>query len=150
MFDVIWTDPNVELVGQRMLRKEQEAKEKDKKKRESGRQSVSTSSVSSSSERGFSLFPSKTKRKTSTPSKGKSNPSAPSQEDLGRDDEKAHRTSTFGVRAALTHQGKHETSPKPSDRLLLPAKHPEYEGTRSPTPRGKNRSSHVCWPYFNS
>ncbi|KAJ8121536.1 hypothetical protein ONZ43_g2033 [Nemania bipapillata] len=112
MFDVIWTDPNVELVGQRMLRKEQEAKEKEKKKRESGRQSVSTSSVSSSSDRGFSLFPSRAKRKPSTPLKGKAS-HAPGEEELGPDDEKAHRTS----------------------KLLLPAKHLEREGARSPSPR---------------
>ncbi|KAI1146879.1 hypothetical protein F4825DRAFT_174977 [Nemania diffusa] len=135
MFDVIWTDPNVELMGQRMLRKEQEAKEKEKQKRESGRQSVSTSSVSSSSERGFSLFPSKIKRKTSTPSKGKSNPSVPSQEEVGHDDETAHRASPYGVRAALAHQDNPEISRKPSERLPEPAKHPELEGTCLSSPR---------------
>lgn len=143
MFDVIWTDPNVELMGQRMLRKEQEAKEKEKQKRESGRQSVSTSSVSSSSERGFSLFPSKIKRKTSTPSKGKSNPSVPSQEEVGHDDETAHRASPYGVRAALAHQDNPEISRKPSERLPEPAKHPELEGTCLSSPRGKNLPSIV-------
>lgn len=72
MFDVIWTDPNVERVGQRMLRKEQEAKEKEKDKKKSGsyRQSVSTTS-SSSSERGFNLFASKSKWKAQRRQEGK-------------------------------------------------------------------------------
>ncbi|KAI1124807.1 hypothetical protein F5Y10DRAFT_284761 [Nemania abortiva] len=135
MFDVIWTDPNVELMGQRMQRKEQEAKEKEKKKRESGRQSVSTSSLSSSSERGFSLFSSKSKRKTSTPSKGKPSSSAPSQGDPEQGDAQAHRTSTYGVRAALGNQDKSDISPHPSDKLFLPAKHAEPEDTRSSSPR---------------
>ncbi|KAJ8126505.1 hypothetical protein O1611_g7133 [Lasiodiplodia mahajangana] len=128
MFDVIWTDPNVELVGQRMLRKEQEAKEKDKKKRESGHQSISTNSLSSSSERGFSLFPSKSKWKTPTPSKGKPSSSAPSYEDPERDDAKAHRASAHGVRAALAQQDN-------SDGFFVPTKHPEPKKARPPSPR---------------
>ncbi|KAI0115503.1 hypothetical protein GGR51DRAFT_576523 [Nemania sp. FL0031] len=135
MFDVIWTDPNVELVGQRMLRKEQEAKEKDQKKRESGRQSVSNSSVSSASERGFSLFPSKTRRKTPTPSKGNPSFGAPSSEDPEREDAKAHRTSAYGVRAALSRQDKSEIQPKSSDGLFLPTKHFESDEARSPSRR---------------
>ncbi|KAI0454512.1 hypothetical protein F5B21DRAFT_233171 [Xylaria acuta] len=134
MFDVIWTDPNVERVGQRMLRKEQEAKEKEKKKAGSYRQSVSTTS-SSSSERGFSLFASKNKWKGSTPSRGKSNSSAPTQEESGSDHVKAHRSSIYGVKAALTNQDEPGISLKPSHGPFLPVQHPKPEENRSPSPR---------------
>ncbi|KAI1746334.1 hypothetical protein F4680DRAFT_463537 [Xylaria scruposa] len=133
MFDVIWTDPNVERVGQRMLRKEQEAKEKEKKKAESYRQSVSTTS-SSSSERGFSLFASKSKWKGSTPSRGKSNSSA--KEESGSDHVKANRSSTYGVKAALAIQDETDISPKPSQGHFLPVQHPKPEENHSPSPRG--------------
>ncbi|GAP87584.1 hypothetical protein SAMD00023353_0900520 [Rosellinia necatrix] len=128
MFDVIWTDPNVELMGQRMLRKEQEAKEKEKRKTEGNRQSVSTSSVSSSSERGFNLF-SKAKRKGSTPSRQKTNKSAHSQEEQGGSSTTAHRASKYGVKAALTGQDESDMSPKPSQEPLLSSNHFEREET---------------------
>ncbi|KAI1111758.1 hypothetical protein F5Y14DRAFT_464342 [Nemania sp. NC0429] len=134
MFDVIWTDPNVELMGQRMQRKEQEAKEKEKKKRESGRQSVSTTS-SSSSERTFSLFPAKNKRKTSTPSKPKATSSNPSQEEPGYDNLKSLRTSGHGVGAALTNRDKSTIPVKPCDGPLPATKCSEPQETRSPSPK---------------
>ncbi|RYC62675.1 hypothetical protein CHU98_g3530 [Xylaria longipes] len=134
MFDVIWTDPNVERVGQRMLRKEQEAKEKEKKKAGSYRQSVSTTS-SSSSERGFNLFGSKNKWKGSTPSRAKSNSSAPTQEESGSDHVKAQRNSIYGVKAALTNQNEPDILPKPSHGPFLPVQHPKPEEGRSPSPR---------------
>ncbi|KAI1750106.1 hypothetical protein F4782DRAFT_262328 [Xylaria castorea] len=134
MFDVIWTDPNVELMGQRMLRKEQEAKEKEKNKAESYRQSASTTS-SSSSERGFNLFASKNKWKGSTPSRGKPKSSASTHEESRSDHVKAHRSSIYGVKAALTNHDETDISPKPSHGPFLPVQHPKPEETRSPSPR---------------
>jgi hypothetical protein len=98
MFEVIWTDPNVEHVGQRKRRKEQEAKDKDKKKTDSGRQSVSTAS-SSSSDRPFGLFANKSRRGTPAPSRGKPETSMYDREEI--DDMKAQRTLIHGVKATL-------------------------------------------------
>ncbi|KAI3318173.1 hypothetical protein HD806DRAFT_549366 [Xylariaceae sp. AK1471] len=132
MFDVIWTDPNVEHVGQRALRKEQEAKEKDKKKAESGRQSVSTTS-SSSSERAFGLFTNKTRRTGTAPSRAKTNAGGRGPEE--RDDVKAQRTSIYGVKAALAGQDESEISPKPAEGPFLPVQHPGSEENYSASPR---------------
>ncbi|KAJ2979563.1 hypothetical protein NUW58_g7170 [Xylaria curta] len=134
MFDVIWTDPNVELVGQRMQRKEQEAKEKDKKRAGGCRQSVSTTS-SSSSERGFTLFAAKSKWKGSTPSRGKTKSNVPTQEGLGSDQGKANRNSTYGVKAALTNQDESESCPQPSHEHFLPVQHPKLEEAGPSSPR---------------
>lgn len=110
MFDVVWTDPKVEHMGERMIRKEREAKEKGKGKARSTRQSISTNSTSSSSERAFGFF-SKLKRKSSTPSRGKPCPSFASQEDKEVD---GVRSSTCGVDAALSTQSEIEPLPQPS------------------------------------
>ncbi|KAI1827863.1 hypothetical protein F4861DRAFT_549196 [Xylaria intraflava] len=148
MFDVLWTDPNVELVGQRILRKEQEAKDKDKdkdkekdkdkKKTGSDRQSVSTNS-SSSSERGFALLISKSRKKGSTPLGGKTDSALPNQEE--DDESRAHRTSAYGVKAALADQDESEITPKHTEGLFLPVQQPDLERTLSPSPRGKSRFS---------
>jgi hypothetical protein len=130
MFDVIWTDPNVEHVGQRALRKEQEAKGKDKKKAESGRQSVSTAS-SSSSERGFGLFASKNRKTGSTPARAKPTTGVHDQE--AHDDAKDRRTSMYGVKAALANQDEFEMSPIiPTESHFLPVQQPEFEYSASP------------------
>ncbi|KAI1313136.1 hypothetical protein F5Y03DRAFT_156291 [Xylaria venustula] len=135
MFDVIWTDPNVELMGQRMLRKEQEAKEKDKRRAESIRQSTSTSSSSTPSERGFNLFAGKAKKKFSTSSGGKSNPYASSVEEPECGDAKARRSSIYGVKAALANHDGSDSLPKPSDGTVIPVPSPGREDTYSPQPR---------------
>ncbi|GAW16832.1 hypothetical protein ANO14919_062750 [Xylariales sp. No.14919] len=134
MFDVIWTDPNIELVGQRMLRKEQEAKEKDKKRAESIRQSVSTNSSSCPSERGFSLFAGKGRKKGSTSSRGKTNSCAQSHEEPECTDVKARRNSAYGVKAALNNQDESVIPAKPSSGPFIPVQSPETEGTCSPLP----------------
>ncbi|ORY71782.1 uncharacterized protein BCR38DRAFT_462819 [Pseudomassariella vexata] len=68
MFDVIWTDPNRERVGERIARKELEAKNKDKdRKSQSGRQSVS-SNRSSTSDRAFGFFAHKSRKRATAPS----------------------------------------------------------------------------------
>ncbi|KAI0201031.1 hypothetical protein F4808DRAFT_469981 [Astrocystis sublimbata] len=134
MFDVIWTDPNVERVGQRMLRKEQEAKEKEKKQTGSYRQSVSTTS-SSSSERGFSLFASKSRWKTSTPSRVRSNQPTPKQDESGNERVKSHHTSIYGVKATLAIQDQSDKSPARSNGLFLPVQPPKSEDIIPPSPR---------------
>ncbi|KAI8627712.1 hypothetical protein F5Y19DRAFT_162845 [Xylariaceae sp. FL1651] len=132
MFDVIWTDPHVELVGERKLRKEQEAKEKDKKKVENGRQSVSTTS-SSSSERGFGFFTTKNRMKGSTTSKAKTSTIVSSQgECVGV---KTDRTSVHGVKAVLTNWDDSEVSPKPMGGPFLPVQSPEPEDPYSNSTR---------------
>ncbi|KAI0909004.1 hypothetical protein F4823DRAFT_596707 [Ustulina deusta] len=135
MFDVIWTDPNVEHMGERMLRKEQEAKEKEKRKAESSRHSVSTSSSSALSDRGFNLFASRAKKKGSTPSGGKTNPYVPSYEEPECGNAKARRTSTYGVKAAPANHDGPEILPKPSDGPLIPVKSGQLEETRPLIPR---------------
>jgi hypothetical protein len=69
MFDVIWTDPDRELVGERRARKEAEKEMREKSR--TGRNSISTRSSSSSSEKPFNLFSSKSLKKTIAPLKSK-------------------------------------------------------------------------------
>ncbi|KAI0515394.1 hypothetical protein F5B22DRAFT_607190 [Xylaria bambusicola] len=136
MFDVIWTDPNVERMGQRMLRKEQEAKEKEKRRAESIRQSVSTSSSSATSDRGFSLFSGKSKKKGSTTSDGKANPYAASCEESECGTTKANRNSQYGVKAAVANDDVLEAVSKTSDGAVAPLQSPtEIGATCSPVPR---------------
>ncbi|KAI1423753.1 hypothetical protein F5Y12DRAFT_716018 [Xylaria sp. FL1777] len=135
MFDVIWTDPNIELMGQRMLRKEQEAKEKEKRRAEGSRQSVSTSSSSALSERGFNLFSGRAKKKSSTASGGKTNPYAPSYEESECGNTKGHRSSIFDAKTALVSHDGPETLPKSSDGSYIPVQSPELEEASSPLPR---------------
>ncbi|KAH9909859.1 hypothetical protein F4778DRAFT_21329 [Xylariomycetidae sp. FL2044] len=128
MFDVLWTDPNRELVGERIARKEMEAKDKEKKKSENSRQSISTNS-SSSSDRAFGIFGSKNRRKTPTPSKQKS-PAALSG--LGAsDDRKGTRSSTYGVKALLNHQNEADIAVRPITGPFLPMQALERENTVS-------------------
>ncbi|KAI1371534.1 hypothetical protein F4677DRAFT_450357 [Hypoxylon crocopeplum] len=125
MFDVLWTDPNRELVGQRMVRKEQEArmKEKDKKqKSENSRQSTSTES-SVSSDRGFGLFATRSRRKTPTPSKSK-NPTTSPTLPAGNTN-RVNRTSAYCVKSLLLHQDDSEATVKPVERDHLPVQPPE-------------------------
>ena len=71
MFDVHWTDPNVESVGQRRARKKAEKAEKEEKSKEdekTGRTSVSTRSSSSSADKAFGFFGGKGSKKSSTTS----------------------------------------------------------------------------------
>lgn len=120
MFDVIWTDPNRELIGERIIRKELEKsrdKEKDKKTSETGRQSMSTTS-SSASERGFGFFGSKRARKSSSSPRAKSlanSPNLASSEILTD-----KRSSAYGVRAFLFHQGTSDVTVKRAEERRPP------------------------------
>ncbi|KAK5627315.1 hypothetical protein RRF57_003030 [Xylaria bambusicola] len=120
----------------RMLRKEQEAKEKEKRRAESIRQSVSTSSSSATSERGFSLFSGRSKKKGSTTSDGKANPYAASCEESECGTTKAHRNSQYGVKAAVANHDVLEVASKTSDGAVVPIRSPpEIDATCSPKPR---------------
>ncbi|KAK8035026.1 hypothetical protein PG993_010021 [Apiospora rasikravindrae] len=113
MFDVLWTDPNRELVGERKIRKELEAqsREKEKKKAEINRNSTSASSTASS-ERSFGLFSSKSRKKAPATSKpatqSLSSPQTPT------DEPKSQRTSGYGVRALLSHEDDSAVTVKPA------------------------------------
>lgn len=121
MFDVIWTDPNRELIGERMVRKELEKnkdKEKDKKTSECGRQSISTTS-SSASERAFGFFGSKRAKKSSASPRAKSLVNSP---DLTASETVAEkRSSAYGVRAFLLHQDNSDMTVKRAEGPRLSA-----------------------------
>ncbi|KAK8136942.1 hypothetical protein PG984_004882 [Apiospora sp. TS-2023a] len=113
MFDVLWTDPNRELVGERKIRKELEAQNKENEKKKAGvnRQSTSASS-SSSSERSFGLFSGKARRKTPTPSK-QASPSL-SAPQTPTDEPRSQRVSGYGVKALLSHEDDSAVTVKPT------------------------------------
>ncbi|KAI8958170.1 hypothetical protein F5Y11DRAFT_52331 [Daldinia sp. FL1419] len=120
MFDVIWTDPNRELLGERMVRKEQEAKMKEQEKKQrsdSSRRSISTESTASS-DRGFSIFSVRSRRRTPSspnPKKPTTPPALPV-----RSFGKANRTSAYGVKTLLLHQDESEITVKPAERGYFP------------------------------
>ncbi|KAI2608519.1 uncharacterized protein GGS25DRAFT_280604 [Hypoxylon fragiforme] len=125
MFDVLWTDPNRELVGERMVRKEQEAKMKDQERKQnpgSNRQSTSTDS-STSSDRGFGLFTTRSRRKTPTPSRHKNSPASPALS--ASSSNRINRSSAFCVKSLLLHQDGSETTVKPAEGGFLPVQLPE-------------------------
>ncbi|KAI0157337.1 hypothetical protein GGR57DRAFT_500957 [Xylariaceae sp. FL1272] len=127
MFDVIWTDPNRELVGQRIIRKEKELerkeKDKDKRKHDGSHQSVSTSSSYSNSKRLSLLQAAKNKLKGSKSSlrsrPGTSN-GAEENNEL-----KANRTSSYSVDAALTNLQESDSSQRPVKSPFSSAPLPE-------------------------
>ncbi|KAI0124375.1 hypothetical protein BJ170DRAFT_586116 [Xylariales sp. AK1849] len=126
MFDVLWTDPNRELVGERLMRKEREeregrAKDKDRRKQDNGRHSVSTSS-SSSSERGFGFFAGKGRKKTVVPSKSDHLVASPTEPTL--DDTKDMSIPAYGVRTLLSHEDNSVVTVKPTNGEL-PSQLPE-------------------------
>jgi hypothetical protein len=137
MFDVIWTDPNRELMGEKMHRKEKEreAKEKERMKSESGRQSVSTTG-SSSSERGFSLFASKSRNKLATPSKSTKMPLSATSP--ASDSSKYAGSLVLGVQSLLLRENGSDSTEIPGNGVVAPASSPEPGDVRSiQSPRGK-------------
>lgn len=90
MFDVLWTDPDRELVGERRAKKE-EARERKVREQEI-RSSISTRASSSSSDKAFSFFGSKSLRKAKTK---RSNP--PSTLASPTFDTRSLRSSIFGA-----------------------------------------------------
>lgn len=72
MFDVIWTDPNRELVGEHRAKKEIAREQKRAKERAEGsRSSLSTRMSSSSSERALGFFGSLSLKKAVAPLKSR-------------------------------------------------------------------------------
>ncbi|KAI1391337.1 uncharacterized protein F4822DRAFT_442341 [Hypoxylon trugodes] len=131
MFDVIWTDPNRELMGEKILRKEQEARVKENEKRqrsEGSRQSVSTEG-STSSDRGFGIFSARSRRRTPTPSKSKDSIKAPKL--LPGNANKVNRTSAYCVKSLLHHQDESEVTVKPTEKGHLPVQLPETSDASS-------------------
>ncbi|KAI1465624.1 uncharacterized protein F4812DRAFT_452166 [Daldinia caldariorum] len=121
MFDVLWTDPNRELVGERMVRKEQEAKMKDKEKKqkpENGRRSISTES-STSSDRGFGIFSTRSRRKAPASPRPKDRTASPATP--ARSINRTNRASAYAVKNLLIHQDESEITVKPAERDYLPA-----------------------------
>jgi hypothetical protein len=139
MFDVLWTDPNRELVGERLMRKELESrsKDKDKEKSENGRRPTSTSS-SSSSDRGFGFSPSTRRAKTPIPSQAKNLATTP--DILISDNTRGKKPSIYGVRALLSRQDDSEptaNSVKPAVDACLPVQLSEPgDATSSLSSRG--------------
>ena len=94
MFDVIWTDHNRELVGERRARKELDSKPKKKDDAPSNRSSMSTASSSSSRHDKPSGFLGAISRiKTAQSSKSRSLTTAHSQESTGTSLKDAHSLS---------------------------------------------------------
>lgn len=113
MFEVLWTDPNRELMGERIVRKELEAqhKDKDKKKVENSRRSISTTSTSSS-EKGFNFFSNKGRKRSAALARSRlSTESAALPSPCELTD---RRTSSYGVTAVLSHGGDSELTAKPT------------------------------------
>ncbi|TQV99179.1 hypothetical protein IF1G_01394 [Cordyceps javanica] len=77
MWDVIWTDPDKELVGEHRARKGQLKHEREKSSIRSGRDSATTSSSNSSSETPFRFFWARSAKNTAT-LKGKETNRSPS------------------------------------------------------------------------
>lgn len=138
MFDVLWTDPNRELVGERKIRKELEAQNKEREKKKAGvnRQSTSASS-SSSSERSFGLFSGKARKKASTPSK-QATPSI-STPQTPTDEPRSQRASDYGVKALLSHEDDSAVTVKPanSSNVTADSIHEALDGSLSFSSRGR-------------
>ncbi|KAK8031708.1 hypothetical protein PG990_001442 [Apiospora arundinis] len=124
MFDVLWTDPNRELVGERILRKEREAhhKEKDKKKSGISRQPTSASS-SSSSERSFGFFTGKSRKKPLSPST--SGCQSLSALQTPTDESRSPRVSGYGVKELLSHEDDSVVTVKPASSSVARDSIPE-------------------------
>ncbi len=137
MFDVLWTDPNRELLKERMVKREQEGKTKGKNKRsQSTRRSISTNS-SSSSDRGFGLFMTKNRKFQGTPPKIEK-PTAISELSID-EGVRDRRASAYGIRSLLSHPDGSELTVKPSTGLFLPIRKPPTtsDAASSKSSRGK-------------
>jgi len=63
MFEVLWTDPDRELVGEHRAKKELAREQKARERERSSRSSLSTQASSSSNDKPFGLFGSKSLKK---------------------------------------------------------------------------------------
>ncbi|KAK7750622.1 hypothetical protein SLS62_007469 [Diatrype stigma] len=113
MFDVLWTDPNRELLKERIAKRDQEGNPKGKgnKTLEGTRRSMSTHS-SSSSERGFGLFIPRSRKLQGRPSSAEKpvTPQKPPIDERVRD----KGDSTYGVKTLLSHPDGSEITVKPT------------------------------------
>lgn len=144
MFDVIWTDPNRELVGERRARKEQERADDggSAANNERGRPSTSTGSSTSfaSVEKQFAFFGSKSlRKKSSTPSKAKSTATtalAPALRRTPSTNTKNQEGSPFGIDSFLTTATSptiKATTTETSSGGFLPEQQFAESGENSPT-----------------
>ncbi|RYO84603.1 hypothetical protein DL766_009820 [Monosporascus sp. MC13-8B] len=129
MFDVLWTDPNRELLKDKISKREQEGRNKGKvtKRSQNNRRSLSTHS-SSSSDRGLGLF-TKARKTLTIPSKPKNPTTSPdlSTEEVPR----ARRTSAHGVKSLLSHPDGSEVTVKPVTGSLLPVQPHDFSDAAS-------------------
>ncbi|KAI1462449.1 hypothetical protein F4805DRAFT_474387 [Annulohypoxylon moriforme] len=131
MFDVLWTDPNRELMGERIIRKEQEARLKDrdrKQKTENSRQSISTEG-STSSDHGFGIFTVRSRRRTPTPSKSKDITTSPAR--LASNSNKVNRTSAYGAKSLLQHHDNSQATVRHGEKSHHPVQFPEVADNSS-------------------
>jgi hypothetical protein len=146
MFDVIWTDPDRELVGERRARKIVEKEQKEKEKKHGGRSSMSIRSSSSSGDRPFAFFGSKSLKRVVTPSK------APSTATSGlftpSVDIKSRRSSIFGVSSILSAAELHADSVQPPSHPAIPDQFVD-SGLDSPSTSSRG-STPDEWFYFRS
>ncbi|RYP69545.1 hypothetical protein DL771_006060 [Monosporascus sp. 5C6A] len=129
MFDVLWTDPNRELLKDKISKREQESRNKGKiiKRSQPNRRPLSTHS-SSSKDRGFGLF-TKARKTLTTPSKPKNPSTSP---DLPAEEvPRARRTSAYGVKSLLSHPDGSEVTVKPVTGSLLPVQPPDFSDVAS-------------------
>ncbi|RYP59910.1 hypothetical protein DL769_008329 [Monosporascus sp. CRB-8-3] len=129
MFDVLWTDPNRELLKDKIRKREQEGKSKGKvtKRPQINRRPLSTHS-SSSSDRGFGLF-TKARKTLTTSSKPKNPTTSP---DLCTEEvPRAGRTSAYGVKSLLPHPDRSEVTVKAVTGSLLPVQPHDFSDVAS-------------------
>ncbi|RYP03716.1 hypothetical protein DL765_010413 [Monosporascus sp. GIB2] len=129
MFDVLWTDPNRELLKDKISKREQEGRNKGKvtKRSQSNRRSLSTRS-SSSSDRGLGLF-TKARKTLTVPSKPKNLTTSP---DLSTEEPPgARETSAYGVKSLLSHPDSSEVTVKPATGALLPVQPHDFNDVAS-------------------
>jgi len=134
MFDVIWTDPDRELVGERRARKEEEKNRKERDGSHTGRNSLSTRSSSSSGEKPFGFSRSKSQKRAVTPLKA--TPSGSIAPRTPANDAKYRRGSFFGsgggsVAPALEApaDSNRDDSQAPSDHTFIPDHFLDHPGT---------------------
>lgn len=129
MFEVLWTDPNRELMGERIVRKELEAQHKDKKKVGDARRSISTTSTSSS-EKGFGFFSTKGRKRSAA--LARSRLSMDSGTPPPACDLTDRRASSYGVAAVSSHGANSPGTVKPaSNETGAGQKHEATDGSSS-------------------
>lgn len=145
MFNVIWTDPDRELVGERRARKEVQKEMRERDQSRAGRNSLSTHSSSSSGEKPFGLISSKSLKRVKTPLKGVS--SASSGLLTPTIDTKRQRGSFFGavptLQATESNQDP-DSGQAPSESTLLADQFMDhFDQSPSSSSRGKILQSAV-------